>query len=314
MIEVITLGESMAAMRGHGPMRLGGQLSLSVAGAESNVAIGLSRLGHRTAWVGRVGADQPGELVTRTLRAEGVEVGGVVIDPEQPTGLILFEKRISDLIRVRYYRTDSAGSRLQPEDLSGVLSGGARLLHVTGITPALGPGPKSAVLAAVDHAKAQGWIVSLDVNHRSLLWSAEAAAETLGPLARRADVVIASPDELAIVEPEGYDDLARADRLLTAGVGEVVVKLGADGARVHHRAGVEQVEAVRVPVVDTVGAGDAFSAGYLSALLDGEPVSERLRRGSVLGAFAVASPGDWEGLPTREELPLLGLEPGTTLR
>ncbi|APU14729.1 MULTISPECIES: sugar kinase [Actinoalloteichus] len=314
MIEVITLGESMAALRGQGPMRLGGELSLSVAGAESNVAIGLARLGHQVSWIGRVGADQPGELVTRTLRAEGVDVSGVAVDADRPTGLILFEKRVADLIRVRYYRTDSAGSRLHPDDLAGVLAGGARLLHVTGITPALGPGPRAAVLAAVEHAKAQGWTVSLDVNHRSLLWPAEAAAEVLGPLARRADVVIASPEELAIVEPEGYDDLARADHLLTAGVAEVVVKLGADGARVHHAAGVEQVESVRVPVLDTVGAGDAFSAGYLSALLDGEPTSERLRRGSVLGAFAVASHGDWEGLPTREELPLLSLEPGTTLR
>ncbi|WP_016697239.1 sugar kinase [Actinoalloteichus spitiensis] len=314
MTEVITLGESMAALRGTGPMRLGGDMRLSVAGAESNVAIGLSRLGHATRWVGRVGADQPGELVTRTLRAEGVDVTSVVVDPDAPTGLILFEPRIADVVRVNYYRSGSAGSRLNPRDLVPALTGGARLLHVTGITCALGPEPLAAVRHAVDHARASGWTVSLDVNFRSRLWSADEATRVLSPLAERADVVIASDDELPLVTGGTGDTAEAAQRLLDAGVSEVVVKLGADGAHLHHRDGTEHATAVRVPVVDTVGAGDAFSAGYLSARLDGLDSPGRLHRAVLLGAFAVASAGDWEGLPTRAELPLLDLAPGSTVR
>ncbi|GAA4596517.1 sugar kinase [Planotetraspora phitsanulokensis] len=315
MIDVATFGETMAALRASDPIRLGGTMRLSVAGAESNVAIGLARLGHRVRWTGLVGADETGELVLRTLRAEGVDVSHARSDGRGPTGLILFERRIGDLTRVIYHRAGSAASYLDTADVLPALDPAPRLLHVTGITPALGLGPAAAVDAAVRAAADAGVQVCLDVNHRSRLWSRDTAAEVLRPLASRLSVVIASDDELELVAPaSATTEHERVAALLDAGVSEVVVKRGADGASGHTLAETLHVKARRVPVTDLVGAGDAFVAGHLSGLLDGLDLAGCLERAVTAGAFAVASPGDWEGLPTRAELGLLDALPGSTLR
>ncbi|MEU3269780.1 sugar kinase [Saccharomonospora sp. NPDC006951] len=305
MAEVVTIGETMVAMRAEGLLRLGTTLRASIAGAESTVAIGLSRLGHSTRWASRVGRDEPGELVLRTLRAEGVDVSTVEYE-EVPTGLILFEQRLPDVTRVQYYRANSAGSRLTAADVDAALTGEPRLVHVTGITPALGEGPRAAVEAAIDRAGNLGATVSLDVNFRSRLWSAGRAAEVLTPLAREAGVVIGSEEELDLV--------GGVEGLLASGVGEVVIKQGAEGASARTAGGSWSAPGHRVAVVDSVGAGDAFTSGYLSALLEGLAVPERLARGNACGAFAVATSGDWEGLPTRAELGLLTMTEGVALR
>ena len=306
-LDVLTIGEAMVSLRSRGLIRLGADMTTSVAGAEANVAIGLSRLGHRVRWTGRLGADETGELVLRTLRAEGVLVDHVVRDPAAPTGLILFEQRLADVTRVEYHRAGSAGSWLHVDDVRPGLDEPTRVLHVTGITPALSTTARDAVQQAVGSARAAGWTVCLDVNFRSRLWSADEAAGVLRPLAELAEVVIASEDELSLVADDPADLLAR-------GPGEVVVKLGAAGARVHTRDEEVHAPAYRVDVVDSIGAGDAFCAGYLSARLDGLDLAGRLERGNVAGAFAVSRAGDWEALPTREELALVGAAAGTALR
>ena len=176
--------------------------------------------------------------------------------------------------------------------------------------------------ALVPVAAGEGLDVSLDVNYRGKLWSRDEARAVLTPLARHASILIASDDELGLVAAAPgtggtADDAetAMADELLDRGVREVVVKRGAAGAGVHTTAGRWETPAVPVTSIDTVGAGDAFTAGYLSALLDGEDVAGRLQRGALAGAFAVSTAGDWEGLPRRDELALLGSTPtGTTQR
>ncbi|MEW9527086.1 sugar kinase [Microbispora sp. NPDC049125] len=311
VIDVATFGETMASLRALDPVRLGGTMRLSVGGAESNVAIGLARLGHRASWTGLVGDDETGELVLRTLRAEGVDVTHCRVDRRGPTGLMLVERRVGDLTRVLYHRAGSAASFLSPPDVLPALDPPPKMVHVTGITPALGPGPAAAVRAAVD----SGLRVSLDVNHRSRLWDRERAAETLRPLASRLSVVIASDDELELVAPaSATTERDRVAALLDAGVAEVIVKRGADGATGHTPAETVDTPARRVRVADLVGAGDAFTAGYLSGLLDGLDLAGRLSRAVTTGAFAVASSGDWEGLPDRRELGLLDSLPGSTLR
>jgi len=310
-VDVATFGETMAALRAEGPIRLGGTMGLSIAGAESNVAVGLARLGHRVSWTGLVGGDETGELVLRTLRAEGVDVGHARLDSRGPTGLLLFERRIGSVVRVTYHRSGSAASFLSPGDVLPALDPPPRLLHVTGITPALGPAPAAAVRAAVS----SGVRVCLDVNYRSRLWSRDQAAATLRPLVPSLSVVVASDDELDLVAPASATTEAdRVAALLDAGVTEVVVKRGAAGATGHTRSSRVDLPARRVGVVDVVGAGDAFVAGYLSGLLDDLDLTDRLDRAVTTGAFAVASPGDWEGLPTRAELTLLDTGPESTLR
>ncbi|MFE9425759.1 sugar kinase [Kitasatospora sp. NPDC006697] len=314
--EVLTVGETMAALRATGRVRLGAPMELSVAGAEANVAIGLARLGHRAGWIGRVGDDEFGQLVLRTLRAEQVAVEHARIDPDgRPTGLLTREGRIGDLVRVGYYRAGSAGSALRAEDVLPALTPAVRVLHLTGITPALSPTAADAVLTAARRARELGTTVSLDLNYRARLWDPEQARAVLLPLARSADVLFASADELQLVSenpalPEGEAVAA----LLAQGRREVVITRGGDGASVSTAAGTLAAAARRVPVVDVVGAGDAFVAGYLSALLDGLDPAARLERAVTTGAFAVTTRGDWEGLPTREDLTLLDQPAGTTLR
>lgn len=295
---VVTLGETLGlvAARDVGPLRVGGAARLSFAGAESTVAIGLARLGHGATWIGRVGDDEVGRLIAAQLRAEGV-TAGVVVDPTAPTALMTRNRRTADRTVVTYWRAGSAGSRLSWADVPHDALAGADLLHVTGITPALSDSAADAVAQAVVQAREAGVTVSFDVNYRSALWSADRASTALRPLAQLADLVFAGPAEL--------DLLGGTSALLAASVAEVVVKDGAAGASVTTADGTWRADALAVSLVDPVGAGDAFVAGYLSARLDGLDVDARLARAIVAGAFCVSTTGDWEGLPTRPELGLL---------
>ena len=323
--ELLTFGESMVSLRSAGPLSAGGALGMHVAGAESNVAVGVARLGHRVGWAGVVGADPHGEFILRQLRSEGIAVQHRA-DASRSTGVMFLEQRTADVTRAFYYRAGSAGSTLSRDDVDAAFRSGARVLHLTGITAALSQEARRAVEYAAARAAGEGLDVSLDVNYRSKLWSRDEARAVLTPLARHASILIASDDELGLVSGanagHGAEPCTAADaettmagELLDRGVREVVVKRGAAGAGVHTAAGRWETPAVPVTSIDTVGAGDAFTAGYLSALLDGEDVAGRLQRGALAGAFAVSTAGDWEGLPRRDELALLGATPsGTTQR
>jgi 2-dehydro-3-deoxygluconokinase len=292
--------------------RLGGSLPVDIGGAESNVAIGLARLGVDCGWVSRVGDDALGTFVTREIRAEGVRVVAVR-DPDAPTGLMLKEHRNGRPWRVRYYRARSAASRLSAADVDAVADeiGAADVLHLTGITAALGAAPLAAVERAMEVARAAGTLVSFDVNHRATLWSDETAAPVLARLAAAADLVFAGPEEAALVlgrtpGPSSFDEgelLAR--ELAKRGPATVVVKLGALGALALSGDEVHRAPALPVEVVDPVGAGDAFVAGYLSEVVAGGSVPDALRRANACGAAVCRVPGDWEGLPTRVDLDLL---------
>lgn len=312
-LDVATLGETMISLRTGTPLRLGGTMTMTMAGAESNVAIGLARLGHTVRWGGRVGADEVGAFILRTLRAESVTVDTVVVDPTRPTGLMLAERRVADISRVSYYRAGSAGSALAPADAAACLADPPRALHLTGITPALSRSAAEAVVTAVDLARHGGTLVSIDVNYRSRLWTPQEARPVLSALVRRAHIVIASEDELALVVDDP-DEAAAFGELAASGVSQLVIKRGARGATVWHEEGCHHATAIPVAVLDTIGAGDAFTAGYLSGVLDGLPPDVALRRGTVTAAFAVAGVGDWEGLPTRGDLSLLDAEAGATVR
>jgi 2-dehydro-3-deoxygluconokinase len=311
--DVLTLGEAMASFRVAGRVGFGRPLTPDLAGAETNVAIGLSRLGHPVEWLGRVGADVFGAEVLRTLRAEGVMVGHAVVDQSAPTGLMFLEQRTADLTRVEYRRAGSAGSRLQPDDLWPTVMERLRILHLTGITPALSGSAAATVARAAELASAAGVLVSLDVNHRDRLWSRDDASAALRPLLPHVGLLVAGEDELDLVA-DGVEDRA-VDELLTSGVQQVAVKRGSAGATLHTSQGRVDAAAVPVTAIDPVGAGDAFCAGLLSAVLDGLDPGERLDRAVLMGAWAVSTDGDWQGLPDRTELPGLATHrSGETLR
>jgi 2-dehydro-3-deoxygluconokinase len=299
--DVVTLGEALVALvaaEGR-PLADPGSFTPFVTGAEANVAIGLARLGRSVSFVGRVGDDGLGRLVRNGLRGEGVDVAWLRDDPGAPTGALARDRRSLPPAEVVYLRRGSAASRLEPGDIeaAGAAIAGARWLHVTGITPALSPTCLAALRSALQFARAGDVRISLDVNLRRRLWSDDEAVPVLRELAERCDLLIAGEDEAELLGGSAAPAVL-AERF----GGEVVVKLGARGA-VGYRDGETADDAgLSVTPVDVVGAGDAFTAGYLDALLDGAGLAESLRRANACGAIAVAAVGDATGLPTRAEL------------
>jgi len=322
--ELVTLGECLVSLVAGelGSLADAATFGRHVAGAEANVAVGLARLGHRAAFIGRVGRDGFGGAVVRALRGAGVGVEWLATDPGGPTGHLFRERRILGPTEVVYARTGSAGSRLGPEDVDVAAAAGAfegaRWLHLTGITPALSPSCRAAVERAIDYARRRGLTVSLDLNLRRKLWTDEEARPVLADHAAQADVVLGSDDEAAIVTgvPEGGPPGAVLDALLALGPTLAVLKLGAQGAAARTRDGevVERPGMAVVPV-DPVGAGDAFCAGFIAARLEGADLARALEVGNACGAAAVAAIGDQAGLPDRIELDrLLATSPRDTIR
>jgi 2-dehydro-3-deoxygluconokinase len=317
--EVVTLGECLVSLVASepGPLATAAAFRAYPAGAEANVAVGLARLGRRVAFVGRVGADGLGTRILRALRGEGVDVTGLVVDPAAPTGVMIRERRGIGPAEVFYARAGSAGSRLAAGDVAAAEARGdfatARWLHLTGITPALSPSCRAAIATALETGRAAGLTVSLDLNLRRRLWPEVEAATILAELAARVDVVIADEDEARVVTGASPDvppeTLAAA--LLALGPALVALKLGSRGSLGLERgASPVVVGGLTVPVVvDPVGAGDAFCAGFIAARLGGLGLADALAWGNACGAAAVAAEGDQTGLPTAAELTRL-LETG----
>jgi 2-dehydro-3-deoxygluconokinase len=281
------------------------RFSRRLAGAETNVAIGLARLGLDVGWVSRVGADSLGRYILQMVTQEGVDVRRVAIDADRSTGFLL-KSRAEDGRdpAVEYYRRGSAASHLSPADLDRDYFLAARHLHVTGITPALSETAMALMHEAMGFMRAAGRTVSFDPNLRPSLWRSEAEMiHHINALAARADWVLPGLGEgrrlTGLSDPE-----AIAGFYLDQGASVVVVKLGPDGAYFRDASGGDgHVPAVAVAeVVDTVGAGDGFAAGVISGLLEGLTVAQAAARGTLIGALAIQASGDMDGLPTRAQL------------
>ena len=306
-LDVITIGEAMAMfVATHtGDLSEVDHFMKRVAGAELNVATGLARLGLKVSWVSRVGNDSFGQFVLDTLKKEGIETAGVTIDDRYPTGFQLKSKVTdgTDPI-VEYFRKGSAASHLSIEDFNPIGFTAARHLHLSGVAAAL----SASSYALLDHAagamKAAGKTISFDPNLRPVLWKSEAEmVEKLNHLAFQADWVLPGLKEGLILTGENTPE-GIADFYLNRGVKAVILKTGADGAW-YKTADGEQgaVAAVKVEnVVDTVGAGDGFAVGVVSALLEGKTLHQAVTRGNVIGSLAIQVQGDSEGLPTRAQL------------
>lgn len=293
-VEVVTIGEVLAVLLAEPGLPLGeaGTYTATYAGAEANVAVGLARLGHPTALVSRLGDDAFGRRVRRELRGEGVDVTGIALDPARPTGLLLRDSLAGRPVSVAYHRAGSAATALSPDDVDAQQVRAARVLHLTGITPALSSSADAACRRAAEIAHEAGVRVSFDPNVRLRLADPARWREIADSYAALADVVLVGVDDAAAL---GVDDpIVWAHQ---AGARHVVVKDGARGARESVDGEVHSQPAITVPVVDTVGAGDAFAVGWLSALLRGVPAPQRLAEGAAVAACVVATRGDIPGLP-----------------
>ncbi|WP_310721167.1 sugar kinase [Streptomyces lydicus] len=289
------MGESMVLLAAPAGVRLARArgVALRVAGAESTVARYLADLGHSAAWASRVGDDPFGERVVADIAASGVEVRYVERDPDAPTA-VYFKDPAPDGTRVYYYRSGSAAARIgadYAERLAPAVAR-ARVLHLSGVTPALSADCADASRALFAHARAAGTLSSFDVNHRPGLWSPGAAAETLLELARAADLVFVGLDEAQRVWGDGLRSAADV-RALIGPREALVVKNAEVGATLFEGEGPGVfVSAPPVEVVEPVGAGDAFAAGVLAARLRGLAAGEQLALGHRVAGLALRSVED----------------------
>ncbi|MFP7226056.1 sugar kinase [Priestia filamentosa] len=303
-MDVISLGETMVLFNPHstGKMRYCQDFSTKVAGAESNTLIGLSKLGYQTGWISRVGKDELGARILSTLKGEGVGVSFVIRDEESPTGLFLKEKTNERQTKVFYYRKESAASFMSEGDINEEYLSSAKYLYITGITPALSSSCYDSVFHSIKIAKKHGLKVVFDPNLRKTLWGEHEARETLIDVAKEADIILPgiSEGEFLFGEQTPEEICSQFHQL---GVETVVVKLGEKGAYYSSEGEASYIEGYPVhKVVDPIGAGDGFAAGFLSGLLDHVPLQEAVKRGCAIGAIVVTVEGDIEGLPDKEEL------------
>lgn len=306
-LDVLSMGETMALLVAQepGPLAEVQSFSKRIAGADTNVAIGLARLGFKVGWVSRLGADSFGSYVRKTIEAEGVDTSQVEVDPQRSTGFMLKSRSLdgSDPA-IEYYRRGSAASQLGVAHLKADYALRARHVHATGIMPALSPAARELVAHAMQTLRAAGRSVSFDPNLRPSLWPDTATMrDTLNDLARRADWVLPGIDEGRLLTGQNTPaDIAAW--YLDRGAKAVVIKQGAEGAYFRTASGEHgQVPGVPVPVVvDTVGAGDAFAVGVISAQLEGLGWPQAVRRANWIASRALQVVGDMEGLPTRAEL------------
>ncbi|MDQ0061206.1 sugar kinase [Paenibacillus harenae] len=295
--QIVTFGESMALfMPGeHKSIERASSLEQSFGGAESNVAIGLARLGSSVGWFGALGDDPFGKLILKTLRGEGVDISRAKLDASAPTGM-MFREHVAGKLAVHYFRKHSAASKMTSDKLDEEYIRGAKLLHVTGITAAISEESRNTLKRAVAVAKESGVKISFDPNLRLKLWSIEEARETLLPIAEYADYFLPGWDELKLLyDTDDYDFVKDKLRQLKAisiikGKGDTTVVLDGDQEDSLPFYPAEQV-------VDTVGAGDGFCAGFLAGIMKGMTPVEAVRLASINGSLVVQMRGDWEALP-----------------
>jgi 2-dehydro-3-deoxygluconokinase len=303
-LDVVTFGEvmTMFVATEPGPLERVTTFTRALAGAETNVATGLARLGHRTGWIGRVGDDPFGRFALTELADAGIDVSTVTVDADAPTGFQLKSYADGGDPEVVYFRANSAGSRLAPSAALDSYIAGSKHLHLTGIPLALSASTRAFAFRAVSVAREAGATISFDPNLRPGLWtSPDEMIATVNEMASLADWVLPGLGEGAVLTGR-TDPAGIAAYYLGHGAARVVIKDGAAGCSSFSASGRVDQPVFCVPVVDTVGAGDGFAAGLISAHLDGLTEAAALERAAAVGALAITSPGDKDGLPTREKL------------
>ncbi|MFG2058430.1 sugar kinase [Micromonospora sp. NPDC048930] len=310
-LDLVGLGEAMVLLQPPSGALLSDTdvVEVHVAGAELNLCVAAARLGTSAGFCSRVGADPLGARVLAETRAAGVDTTLLAVDPGHPTGLFLKDARPDGRRRVYYYRRDSAAAHLDAADAARLLAARPRMVAVSGVTLALGPGPRAVVTSVLRDARRCGTAVALDPNLRPALGAVERQAADVRALLGHVDVLLLGTDEagpvLGVRDPSDPDEVFAA--AAAAGVRETVLKAGADGC---YHAGGPGGGAVHLPsaatvVVDPVGAGDAFAGGYLAGRLRGIPPAGAAELGNALAAAVVAAPGDTAGLPDRSAAAML---------
>jgi 2-dehydro-3-deoxygluconokinase len=317
--DLVGLGEVMLRLAAPAPQRLAQAVALDVqiGGSEANVAAACARLGLRTAMLTALPADHPwGDRAVRELSAHGIDCRAIVRPVDTRLGLYFLEYGSAPRpVRVLYDRRDSAFSRLDPDAFDWALVRNARLLHVSGVTPALGENLRDVVRRAIREATAAGVPVSFDVNYRSRLWPPKDARDFLVevlPAVRY--LFIGSDDAATVFELPASWEAALVGLARLAPRATLALTMGEEGSAVLAEGRAWRPSRLyTVSVVDRVGAGDAYAAGFLWAQLTGRSVQEAVDAATALAALKCTIWGDI-ALVGRAELDELLISDNTEIR
>lgn len=305
MVDIVTMGEVMIQFNPltTGPLRHVTLFEKHVAGSEGNFAIGMARMGFESGFITRLGSDEFGRCILSALKGEGVDTSRITLDVDAPTGLYFIQRSypIPGKSSVQYYRSGSAASKISVNDVDPEYIKQARLLHLTGITPALSDSCHNACLKALEIASQEKVTVSFDTNIRLRLWSGERARSIVVPMLKKANIVLTEPEDAEVLF--GEKEPERIIKILhSLGVETAVVKLAEEGAVASKSGEIVKKTAYKVTVTDTVGAGDAFAAGFISSLLRKCDLGEAIEVANASGALVVTVRGDFENLPTLDDV------------
>jgi 2-dehydro-3-deoxygluconokinase len=305
MSRIITVGEPMALFvaEQEGSLEQVKQYSRYVAGAEVNFSIGMSRLGHEVSYITKLGLDPFGQYIGKFLKENRIDISYVSYDEDYITGMQWKEKVTSGNPTVFSARKNSAASHMNVETIKNLIWDGFDHIHLTGIPPALSIGCREMVFELMNQARSKGVQISFDPNLRLNLWpDQEEMVQVIKDLSSLADIVFPGVEEGELLTGS-KEEHEIAEFYHSLGVKTVVIKLGPKGAFTSTDGKQFYTDGFPVEkVVDTVGAGDGFAVGVVSGILEGLPLEEAVRRGTAIGALAVMSPGDNDGLPDRNSL------------
>lgn len=304
MPEIVTLGETMAVFTPKTPgfLRYEKDYEMRIAGAESNLAIGVCKLGHTSGWISRLGDDELGYFIRNTIRSEGVDISCVDFDQNHSTGIMVKQVLPRSETAVFYYREGSAASCMNRALINEDYIKKAKILHLTGITPVLSKSCRDLTDYVFDLARQNHMMISFDPNIRKKLWKDRDFAPLIKELLLASDIALLGMEEAGILF--GTDQTDRVlDILLSKGnVRYVALKNGAHGAVTATKEKSCAIPPTPCRCIDPVGAGDAFNAAFLCGILEDRDIEDCGRMGGVAGALATENFGDTEGYPSKQRL------------
>lgn len=304
MQEFVTIGETMISLvsNNQNPIQYGTNFSMRIAGAESNTAIGVQKLGHQAGWISRIGNDEFGHYLLRMIRAEGIDVSQVSLCSEHKTGIMFKSISMSRDTLITYYRDLSAATYMTPSDINEAYIANAKILHLSGITPILSKSCYETVQCAIEIAKSHGVKISFDPNIRLKLWRNNDYSHIIKDIISKSDIILMGISEANhIFHTDIIENIT--DTIFTHSHAQhVALKDGKNGAWVANGGELLFIPPVECSSVDSVGAGDAFNAGFLSGILDKKDLKTCGLMGGIAGAYATSTYGDIEGLLSKNEM------------
>lgn len=303
-MDVITIGDGMVAMcpEKKGPIIFTNTFEKKVGGAELNVAIGCSRLGLKSGWISNLGNDDFGKFILRSVKADNVDTSEVKLVDGHPTSVYFREVLSDGSSRSFYYRENSPTSRMKPEDLNEEYFKKSKVLHITGVFPSILKSNQNIVLEAIRLAKKNGLLISFDPNIRLKMWTKEEAKEFINSILPDVDILLVGDEEVELLL-ENTDLEQAIKEFYGYGISKVVIKRGAKGAMGYDGENLFYIDGIPPKaLVDTVGAGDGFAAGFLTSTIKGESFEDSIKFANAVGSLVVGVEGDNEGLPYYEDV------------